>query len=130
MTEPIRDHMWPDADYAGLDPGIRFAVRVLHAAGIETCQSCQGGEGHAYDVPTVEMVSTGDDAQGFAALAVLQQYGLPVADVSIKWPILHGLPYERLWVVTFFETMEDRADDKPMFINSYRCQETNPDERQ
>ena len=34
-----------EAFYQGLDDGIRFAVRVLHAAGFETCQSCEGGPG-------------------------------------------------------------------------------------
>ena len=118
---PIRDMMWPDDSYKSLDVGIRFAVRVLHAAGFETCQSCQGGKGHAYDRPTVEMVSTGDDVQGFGALAALQEYGLPVADIAIRWPIRHGLPYERLWTITFRRTMEDRAEEKPMFVHGYRA---------
>ena len=48
---PVRNHMMPDEWYQGLDKGIRFAVRVLHAAGIaDTCQSCEGGPGHAYEV--------------------------------------------------------------------------------
>jgi hypothetical protein len=119
---PIRDMMWPDESYKGLDAGIRFAVRVLHAAGFETCQSCQGGKGHAYDQPTVEMVSTGDDAEGFGALAALQSYGLPVADIAIRWPIRNGLPYERLWTITFRKPMEDRANDKPGFVYGYRAQ--------
>lgn len=117
---PVRDHMWPDVAYKGLDPGIRFAVRVLHAAGLDTCQSCQGGKGHPYDQPTVEMVATGDDARGFGALAALHSYGLPVADIAIRWPIRHGLPYEKLWTITFYKTMEDRAGEVPMFINCYR----------
>jgi hypothetical protein len=117
---PIRDKMWPDTAYRDLDRGIRFAVRVLHAAGFETCQSCQGGKGHSYDEPTVEMVSTGGDAQGFGALAALQAYGLPVAAISIQWPVQHGLPYERNWRITFRKMMEDRADDVPSFIFGYR----------
>lgn len=117
-----RNHMWPDASYKNLDVGIRFAVRVLHANGIETCQSCQGGKGHPYDQPTIEMISTGGDANGFAALAVLQAYGLPVDAVAIVWPIRNGLPYERLWRITFSQTMEDRANDKPMFVYGYQVQ--------
>lgn len=119
---PIRDMMASEDWYQKLDKGIRFAVRVLHAAGFETCQSCQGGEGHAYDQPTVEMVSTGDDSQGFGALAELQAYGLPIADISIRWPVRNGLPYERLWCITFRKTMEDRANDKPMFVYGYQAQ--------
>jgi hypothetical protein len=117
---PMRDKMWSDKSYENLDPGIRFAVRVLHAAGFETCQSCQGGKGHAYDRPTIEMISTGSDAEGFGALAALQAYGLPVADIAIRWPVRNGLPYERLWCITFTVAMEDRADHKPMFVCGYR----------
>lgn len=115
--------MWPDESYKSLDDGIRFAVRVLHAAGFETCQSCQGGPGHSYDEPTVEMISSGSDAQGFGALAALQSYGLPVNAISIQWPVSNGLPYERNWRITFSKTMEDRANDVPMFISRYHHKE-------
>lgn len=119
MQMPLHDNVWPDDSYKGIDAGIRFAVRVLHAAGIDTCSSCQGGKGHSYDQPTVEIVATADDAKGFEALAALQAYGLPVADVAIRWPVRNGLPYDKLWRITFCETMEDRADDKLMRIRSY-----------
>src|ERR1035441_3826925 len=95
---PIRDMMMPEAWYKDLDAGIRFAVRVLHAAGgIETCQSCQGGNGHSYDRPTIDMICTGDDARGFRALAALCDYGLPVAEIAIVFSIKNWLPYEKLW---------------------------------
>jgi hypothetical protein len=108
--------MWPAKSYKALDRGIRFAVRVLHARGFETCQSCQGGKGHAYKEPTVDLVAGGDDATGFGALAALRDHGLPVSELSIVWPIRNGHPYEKLWRITFYKTMEDRADEKPMFI--------------
>jgi hypothetical protein len=118
---PVRQIMWSDPNaYDGIDPGIRFAVRVLHAAGIETCQSCQGGQGHCYLEPTIEMVCGGDDATGFAALHALNTYVLPVQDIAILWPVKNGLPYERLWRITFRHTMEDRADEVPSFIKCYR----------
>lgn len=119
---PIRDMMAPEDWYQTLDTGIRFAVRVLHANGFETCQSCQGGKGHAYGQPTVDMVATADDAQGFGALAALQSYGLPVDSISIFWNICNGLPYEKLWRITFRKSMEDRANDGPMFVYGYRAQ--------
>lgn len=121
LVMPQRDHMLSEAFYPALDAGIRFAVRVLHAAGLETCQSCQGGKGHAYFEPTIDMISTGDDAEGFRALAALQSHGLPVSEIAIAWPVRHGLPYERLWRITFRKTMEDRANDRPMFIHGYLC---------
>ena len=116
QNSPIHDMMMPEGFYQSLDVGIRFAVRVLHANGhLETCQSCQGGKGHSYDRPTVDMIATADDAAGFGALQALQAYGLPVADIAIIWPVRNGLPYEKLWRITFTETMEARANEIPNF---------------
>jgi len=125
----MKTKMMPEKWYQQLDGGIRFAVRVLHARGFETCQSCQGGDdperpdrGHAYDRPTVDLISTGNDVWGFSALAALHDYGLEVRDVSIVWNIKNGLPFERLWRITFWKTMEDRANEKPMFIHGYTAE--------
>jgi hypothetical protein len=119
---PLRNMMMPETFYQELDPGIRFAVRVLHAGGFETCQSCQGGKGHAYFEPTIDLIARDDDAIGFGALATLRDYGLPLNGVAIVWPIANGQPYEKLWRVTFARTMEARADDRPIFICSYQAQ--------
>lgn len=120
---PWRTDVEREEWYQRLDPGIRFAVRVLHArGGFETCQSCQGGPGHSYDHPTVDMIATGCDARGFAAVAALVDYGLLVRDVSIVWPIQHGVPYEKLWRITFWKTMEDRADEIPIFLYGVQAQ--------
>lgn len=123
-TTPLRNMMWPEKSYKALDRGIRFAVRVLHAAGFETCQSCQGGKGHAYDRPTIDMLAQGNDARGFGALDALRQYGLLVDQIAIVWQISaqNGLPYEKLWRITFAETMEARADEPPSFVFNYRAQ--------
>jgi len=114
QQSPIRTKMWAAKDYAGIDAGVRFAVRLLHAHGMDTCQSCQGGKGHAYLEPTVDMVAGGDDADGFQALAALTSYGLPVSTVSLTWNIRHGLPYEKLWRITFSRAMPERADEIPI----------------
>jgi hypothetical protein len=119
---PLRSKMLSEAFYRDLDPGIRFAVRILHAHGFDTCQSCQGGKGHAYYEPTVEMAAASDDAEGFGALAALQAYGLPVAAIALTWPVKNGVPYEKNWRITFHEPMEDRANDKPIFIWGYQAQ--------
>lgn len=119
MKPRLRSHMQPESLYRGIDPGIRFAVRVLHAAGIDTHQSCQGGRGHSYEVPSVDFAGGWSGAEGFAALAALQAYRLPVRDVAMLWNVANGLPVERFWRITFSETMEDRADERPMFIRGY-----------
>ena len=69
------------------------------------------------------MFACADDAVGFRALAALQAYGLPVQDVAILWNVKNGLPYEKLWRVTFSKIMEDRANEKPTFISCYECRE-------
>jgi hypothetical protein len=38
-----------------LDPGIEAYVRALVDEGVETSESCEGGPGHAYPEPTIEM---------------------------------------------------------------------------
>src|SRR5690348_7335190 len=86
-TMPLWTKMWVPEHYEGLDPGIRFAVKVLHANGIETGQSCEGGDGHAYDRPTVDLAGGVDGSEGFAALHYLSQYGLPVQDIAMLWDV-------------------------------------------
>lgn len=119
---PIRSYMWKRHDYQGIDPGIRFAVVVLHARGIETCQSCGGGDGHAYDHPTVDLPAGHGDNSGMAALTALYEYGLPVMDLSLVWGVTAGLPGPPVWRITFKESFPDRADEWPMFAWHYQCQ--------
>lgn len=113
---PWRDKMMPEAWYQQLDPGIRFPVRVLHAQCLLTSQSCQGGEGHSYQEPTVDLVDNGT-AEGMLALAALGAYGLDVMELSLVWDVQHWLPHgERIWRVTLRRAWPERADDKPNFV--------------
>lgn len=108
--------------YAGLDAGIRFPVRVLHARGVETGQSCEGGEGHSYDRPTVDLRDGGIHPIGFAALTALEEYGLRVRDVALLWVIENGLPVETFWRLTLWQSWPERADERPIFTWAYRTQ--------
>jgi hypothetical protein len=47
-----------------LDKGIERIVNILRNADIETFESCEGGIGHAYNVPTVRF--HGDRSEGIA----------------------------------------------------------------
>jgi len=114
-------HVQSDRWYAGLDPGIRFAVRVLHARGIETAQSCEGGDGHAYDRPTIDLDDGSHRPVGFAALAALEDYGLRVRDVSLCYPVDRGLPAECFWRVTLWQPWPERVDERPMFEWRYHA---------
>lgn len=59
-----------------VDHGIRDAVLCLICHGVETVQSCQGGPGHSYPEPTVDLL--GGRGAGMHALSVAQTYLLPV----------------------------------------------------
>ncbi len=83
----------------GIDTGIRPYVETLRAAGVETFESCEGGEGHSMPEPTVRF--HGERPEGFRALAVALQLGLPVADLRRYWPVIDGEPTGPYWELTF-----------------------------
>lgn len=82
-----------------LDPGIAPIVLALRAAGVETFESCDGGEGHAYPEPTVRF--HGDSSEGFRALAVALCVGFRVTALRRTWPVLEGEPTGPWWELTF-----------------------------
>jgi hypothetical protein len=89
------------ADYSSpLDPGIRQYVEVLRAEGVETFESCQGGEGHAYAEPTVRF--HGDRSEGFRAVAVAFRHNFPVRALNRTWPCHDGEPTGPYWELTFY----------------------------
>ena len=94
---PLREYEPP------LDPGISRAVHILNGAGIETFESCQGGEGHSYLEPTVRF--HGERPQGFRALAVAQENGLAVSSLRRIYLILDGEPTGPYWELTFRKTV-------------------------
>ncbi len=97
MITAIRDH--EDAINSGLDAGIAPFVRVLRDAGIETFESCEGSEGHAFPEPTIRFY--GDPSTGMEGLAAAQRAGLPVAELRRTWPVLDGEPTGPWWELTF-----------------------------
>ncbi|MDP1707975.1 MAG: hypothetical protein Q8L89_02770 [Gammaproteobacteria bacterium] len=72
-----------------LDSGIRRAVLILRRGGIETFESCEGGNGHAFTEPTIRF--HGDTAAGFKAYAVAKDYGLPVYGVQLAYRVMDGM---------------------------------------
>lgn len=83
----------------GLDPLIAPIVQILNNAGIETYESCQGGSGHAFPVPTVRF--HGERSEGFRALAIAQMNGLHPAEMRRFWSINDGEPVGPKWEITF-----------------------------
>ncbi len=91
--------------YRGLDNGIRRYVEVLVSAGIETYESCEGGEGHAFTEPTVRF--HGDHTEGFKALAIALQHDLPVFSLRRVWSIEDLEPVGPTWEIVFFEPAKE-----------------------
>jgi hypothetical protein len=98
MTASLTASYEPDQD-TQLDAGIKPYVAALRAEGVETFESCQGGTGHAFPVPTIRF--HGDRAEGFRVLAVAQRHGLPVAELRRTWPVNDGEPTGPWWELTF-----------------------------
>src|ERR1017187_8676652 len=71
-----------------LDEGIRDAVELLASNGVETFESCQGGEGHSFPEPTIRF--EGSSGEGLRALSVALDYGLPVFRLRRTWGIVDG----------------------------------------
>ena len=85
-----------------LDTGIRRYVLILRSQGIETFESCQGGEGHAFPEPTIKF--HGNHGEGFKALAVAMTYHLPILSVRLVWDFYDGFPRGPWWEMTFRTT--------------------------
>jgi len=79
--------------------GIRRFVEVLNEGGIDTYESCQGGEGHCFPEPTIRF--HGDESEGFRALAVAIQRALPVYQLRRSWTVSRDGPNGPYWELTF-----------------------------
>lgn len=90
---PIPDPAYP------IDEGIKPIVVTLASQGVETFESCQGGNGHAFTEPTVRF--HGNRAEGYKALTIALQHGLPVTNLRRVWPIIDGEPTGPCWEMTF-----------------------------
>jgi hypothetical protein len=82
-----------------IEDGIKKAVYTLERAGVETYESCQGGEGHAFPEPTVRF--HGDQGEGLRALNVALQAGLKVSELRRVWTVIDGEAVEPSWEMTF-----------------------------
>lgn len=82
-----------------LDPGIARAVEVLRSNGVHTFESCQGGEGHSFCWPTVKLYGT--MAEGWRALAICKDHGLPVRTLERVWDMEDGEPSGPYWQIVF-----------------------------
>lgn len=113
-ADPVHTKIRPDDFYKHIDDGIRFAVRVLHYAGYDTGQSCEGGQGHSYEYPSVDM-----SERAFGAAEQLQEYGFQVRQISSVWRVYDGVPTERIWRIELKQGNWARKDEIPQFITGH-----------
>lgn len=104
-AEPEYPEAPPAVRKAGvIDPGIRKAVELFQKHEIETCESCEGGPGHAYPEPTVAFYGTPE--AGWRAVSVCLAHGLPVLSLKRVWDILSkNEPTGPHWEITFRRRM-------------------------
>src|ERR1700680_673381 len=69
-----------------IDPGIANEVRILWENGIETTESCEGGQGHPFPEPTVRFA--GGMSEGPRALGIALQNGLRVTALRRVWTVI------------------------------------------
>ncbi len=91
-----------------LDRGIAPMVEALQAAGVETFESCEGGEGHAFPVPTVRFHGYRDE--GFRALAVALLADLRVVALRRVWDVIDGEPTGPDWEMVFAKAAPSNVD--------------------
>ena len=84
---------------ADIDKGILHEVEVLSGNGVETFESCQGGQGHPFPEPIVRFF--GGRAEGFRALGVALLNGLKVTELRRVWNVQDGEPTGPQWEMTF-----------------------------
>ena len=89
----------------GLDEGIRRWVNLLQSHDILTYESCEGGEGHSYAEPAIRF--HGSYADGFKALAIAQEHGLPVKRLNRMWEVVDGEPTGPDWELVFWRKSEE-----------------------
>jgi len=87
------------AVHLDLDSGIKHYVLALRSGGIETYESCEGGDGHAFPEPTVRF--SGNNGEGFKALSIAMTYGLPVLALRRAWRMDDGELTGPWWEMTF-----------------------------
>lgn len=89
----------PGTEEMPLDPGIAAYVETLYGEGVESFESCEGGEGHAFLEPTIRF--HGGQGEGHRVLGVALRAGLPVDELRRCWPVLDGEPTGPYWELIF-----------------------------
>ena len=89
-----------------LDPGIARAVHILRDAGVETYESCEGGEGHSYLEPTIRF--HGGAGEGYRGLGVAITHDLPVSALRRNWSFDEGVLTGPNWELVFYKRLDGK----------------------
>ena len=85
-----------------LGRGISKAVELLRASSIETFESCEGVEGHAFTEPTIRF--HGAPEAGWRAMALCLAHGLPILALRRARYVLDSIePSGPHWEIVFRE---------------------------
>jgi hypothetical protein len=107
-----------------LDVGIAAAVEALRAAGIETFESCEGGEGHACAEPTIR--SHGERQAGFAALATAMAARTPRRFVTALLADYRRGAHWSLVGNDIFPPMKTNSVERTLYREAYhQCHSSN-----
>jgi hypothetical protein len=101
-----------------LDEGINDIVVILASNGVETFESCQGGEGHSFPEPTVRF--EGDASEGLRALSVALAHGLPVTRLRRVWGLTDAMIHGPWWELIFSDSGSSGKDDSHQYQNDAR----------
>ena len=82
-----------------LDEGIRVAVLILRECGVETFESCEGGEGHSFTEPTIRF--HGSSWAGYHAFSVAMEHALPVCELQRAYDVNDGQLEGPYWKLIF-----------------------------
>ena len=86
-------------DWKNIDPGIEKELRILREHGIETTESCQGGQGHPFPEPTIRFC--GGRSAGFKAVEIAITFGLKMSELRRVWNMQDGELTGPEWEMTF-----------------------------
>ena len=70
-------------------------------------QSCEGGEGHTYELPTVEFDGVYGD--GMRALGIALIHGFPVKRLSRTWCVIENEATGPVWELVLSRPVYDDA---------------------
>jgi hypothetical protein len=96
----------------GMDPGIAPFVRALASRGIETFESCQGGDGHTFHSPTIRF--HGSEGAGHIAVGIAIELGMPVRSLRRTWDVIDDVVTGPHWELVFC-----RAADEGLTVEAW-----------